>query len=90
MRYTIWGTVNDIFQERIGEPFIDHSYQIRIATFDNSCDAEEYIKKSRLKKVVKESFSADKVFKKKSLLANCVDARVVADENVKVPHNPEI
>lgn len=83
----LWGTINSVYQEIIGEPFLDHRREELIATFDTAEQAKVYIKKNTLKNPVHESFSATKYFRQNSLLWECESAEV--REPREIPHNPE-
>jgi len=88
--YVLIGEVNEIYQERIGEPFEDHYSQERIALFDNEKDAKDYIKNSRLKVPKKSSFDSIKPFRNNSLLSRCSDAWVEEEVKEELPKNPTI
>jgi len=77
----------DEYNQNNGEAFKHESEEV-VATFDNEKDALEYIKKSKLKKVVRQTWAGDNVFKKSSLLSYYQDAEV--KEREVVPHNPKI
>jgi hypothetical protein len=89
MRYLLIGIKNEVYQEKIGEAFLDHYDEELIATFDTREEAEQYIELSRLK-TPSQSFLSAKVFRDRSLLSNCEDARIDSLEPDVVPHNPEI
>jgi len=73
-----------------GSAFIDETEEV-VATFDNKKDAENYIKKSKLKQRVHNSWGSDKVFRSNSLLKYYESAWVQEKEEPDiVPHNPTI
>ena len=89
--FVIIGTKNEVYQEIIGESFLDHYEDEVVATFDNEKDAKTYIRESKLKTPIRESFSAQITFKKGSLLRDYEDARVEGEEEkIPPPHNPTI
>jgi len=84
------GQENAIYQEVIAGPFLDHYFEEIVATFDTEEDAKDYIEKSRLKTPIKQTYFADTVFKKGSVLHSCVDAWIESDDKINVPHNPSL
>jgi len=89
MKYCIIGTINEVYQEKIGESFLDHYEDVVIATFNDDKAAKKYIEDSRLMQPQRRSFSSMKVFKSKSLLRDCESARVEIYEPDPPPyHNP--
>ena len=91
MKWCIIGTSNDVYQDKIGEPYLDHYAEEVIATFDTKEMAEDYIKKSRLKQPKRRSFASTIMFRSKSLLSGCEDAEAQEfEEEYPPPHNPEI
>jgi len=83
--FAIYGIINNVFQNKIGEPFANHYDEKLIATFDEEKHALSYVNRARLKKVIKKGFSSRKPFKSKSLLCGCEDADVRVFD---IPHNP--
>ena len=89
--YCIIGEINEVYQERYGDPYTDHYTEEVIATFDHEKEAEDYIKKSALKQVIRNTYAANQVYKKGSLLCGCVGAWVQEYfEPSQPPHNPEV
>lgn len=56
--YCIIGTEIEVSQTEIGGPFEEFSTEFIVATFDEKTDAENYVEKSKLKKPLRQSFSA--------------------------------
>ena len=89
--YCIIGEINEVYQERYGDPYTDHYTEEVIATFDSEKEAEDYIKKSALKQVIRNTYAANQVYKKNCLLSGCVEARVEKYyKPFPPPHNPEV
>jgi len=86
--FELVGISNEVGQERIGEPFLDHYTEDVVATFDKEEDAKAYIRESRLKHVQRRPYASDVVFKKGTLLRNCVSAYIQGHEDIEIPHNP--
>ena len=84
------GQENSIYQEIKGGPFLDHFSEKVVATFDTDEDAKDYVEKSRLKTPIKQTYSADIVFRKDSLLRDYVDAWFENDDKINVSHNPTL
>lgn len=84
------GERNEIYQEEIGGPFKEHFSTEKIATFDCEKDALDYINKSKLKHVVRNSFAPKRLFKTNSLLSPYQDVWVEKYEAEDLPHNPRI
>ena len=62
-----------------------------VAKFDNKKDAEAYIENSKLKHRIRQTWSIDKVFKRKSLLWHYERAWIQERKDPDpVPHNPVI
>ena len=89
--WQIIGEREEIYQECIGGDFIYEYHEDIIATFDEKDLAEQYIKDSKLKQRKRVNYGSDKVFKSKSLLSDCVSARIEQLFSSEIPpHNPEI
>ena len=89
--YCIIGEINEVYQERYGDPYTDHYTEEVIATFDSEQEAKDYIKKSELKQTIRHTYASNDVYRKRSLLSNCVYARVEEYlEPCQPPHNPEV
>lgn len=88
--FELVGIINDVSQDKIGGPFLDHEREEVVATFDNEKDALAYIKKARLKQRKYNTYVSDDVFRKKSLLAMCEYAYVRKYCPVYIEHNPKI
>ena len=90
-KYCIIGGIKYVHQEKIGGDFKSDYNESIIAIFDTKEQAEDYIKKSRLKQRIRQTFGSDKVFKQKSLLAGCEYAYVEKYVKETDPiHNPEL
>jgi len=89
--FEVIGVRNSVYQEKIGEPFLDHYSEETVATFDYEKDAEKFIRKSKLKKPWRQTFGSIITFKKETLLRDYEDAYVQEHlERPSIPHNPEI
>lgn len=90
-KFNLIGVYNDVYQEKIGERFLDHYSEKIVATFSSAKLAKAYIKNSKLKQPKRETYGPDKVFKDKSLLSGAIGASVEKDYGqVELPHDPEI
>jgi hypothetical protein len=90
MTYVLITEVNEVYQEIIGESFTEHWSDEIVALFDDEQDAKDYVRKARLKKPVRGSFSSTKLFHKKSLLWNASGVRVKEYSNLDYPINPTL
>ena len=86
--YCIIGTREDVYQRSYDEGFISDFHEEVIATFDVEFDAKAYIENSRLASAQRNTYSSDQVFRRNSLLSNCVSARVDVYVEATYPHNP--
>ena len=51
--YALVGHYNDVSQEKVGGPFLDHCYEEIVALFTTEEKAKKYIKKNTLKNPVR-------------------------------------
>lgn len=84
--FVLVGIKNDVSQDTITGPFVNHYEKKYLATFDTEQMAQDYINKSMLPKPIKRSFSSKEVFKSQSLLRNCEYADIETWNGT--PHNP--
>ena len=89
--YKLTGVRVDVGQDIIGGPFVDHCSEEVVAFFDDFKDANNYIKKSKLKHRKRQSYASDIVFRRNSLLRPYESAYIKEcfDEE-KIPINPTI
>lgn len=67
---------NDVYQERIGEPFEDHYSEEVVALFSSEERARAYEQASRLAQRQRRSFASDRVYRHRSLLCRAESARI--------------
>jgi hypothetical protein len=90
MKYALIAEYNDVYQEKIGESFLDHHSEEIVALFDDEQDAKNYIKESKLKQPKRQAFSSPIIFKSKSLLSCAESARVEPYGEPEYPLNPKL
>jgi hypothetical protein len=88
--YVLIGTRNDVYQDKIGEPFEDHYTEEQVALFTSEKEAKEYIEKARLKHPKRQSFGDTITFKRNSLLMGYEYAHVEEYDEPDLPINPKI
>ena len=90
MKYALIAEINNAYQERIGESFLDHYSEEIVALFDDKQKALDYIKESKLKHPQKFSYGSDKIFKNKSLLSSAKSARIEEHGEPEYILNPKL
>ena len=90
-KWQIIGVDNEVYQEKIGEAFLDHYSERIVATFDSEEAARSYVKKAKLKHPKRRSFGSTVTFRTDSLLRHYESAYIEpVIEEAPPPHNPEI
>lgn len=81
---------SDIYQEKIGGPFLDHYSEEIVALFSSFEAAAAYRAKSLLKHPKRRNYGSDVVFRQRSLLRAAEGARIEEYEEPSYPIDPEL
>lgn len=74
--YELIAEYEDLYQEKIGGPFMAHDHEEIVALFTSLEKASTYVRKARLKKPGRRSFGSPQPFRCQSLLSNAVSVRI--------------
>lgn len=88
--YELVAVYNDIGQDKIGGPFVDHYREEVVALFTSKELADNYIKLSRLKNPIRRTFASTRVFRRNSLLRNAESAFIQPKEDPLLVIDPTL
>ena len=79
------GIIDDVYQDKIGGDFESHLSEFDIALFTSKKKAEDYVKKQKLRKPIRDAFDSEKIFNQKGPLAPYSDYEIKLYQKAKLP-----